>query len=517
MLKRLRKWLAAPNQAKPVRRMYRPLLEGLEERAVPASTTVGNFWIASQGSSAAWEVVTNWSLLHAPTSTEDAVFDVAHSSIPCVLGAGLVAAPASVQFGGGWTGTLTVNGSISTPTLTLTARPAAGPGIIIGSGSQVEVTGAMTFGGGNVSGSGKLLVDGGGKLSVTGTSAADRPTLGCNLQLGSSDGSTTGSMEFGPNIAVQPLVVTGNASIIVNNQSFISFDGRPLAGNQSVTAISNGDAGSETITVNTGGQVLSSGAYEQIVGMGVANYGGYVIAGNSSGNGTLHFTGNLGPVFGSTGLLMNSGSLNVNGSMAFDYGALIQGGTVQELNSSSVLTLGLTSTSGVSSMTGGTMNLPGTLVAHGGFNLAGGSLNTTGSTLSTIQVDNGTVFTMSGGTVTLATLNSATNPSAVVGNLLIQGDFSGTGGTLQDLVCTVNGNFSLGRLWVSGKVTFGPGLTFSCYDVATNPQGPHTWYPIEWSGTRSGNLSTNLTASPGQGPWTYSWDDTNGRLVINEP
>ena len=218
------------------------------------------------------------------------------------MASGVVAAPKSITFASNLPAAitiLTINGSLSTATLTVNERTAGnGAEIQIGSGGSLTVTGTMEFGGGNISGSGNLNINapdsGSAALHIDGTVSGDKPTLGVPLTLNSVSTTGAATMDFDED-PVQPLVVTGNASITVNQGATLTFDGEPLDESDTATSISNGDAGDETIYVNSGGSVTATNDCTRTVGMGIDlgdDLGGAAILSTwTSDVYTLEFTG----------------------------------------------------------------------------------------------------------------------------------------------------------------------------------------------------------------------------------
>jgi hypothetical protein len=438
---------------------------------------------------------------------------------------------------------LTVAGILQTPLFTLKARTAgAGSEVSIAQGGTIAVTNTLYFSAGNISGAGTLLVPNPQAQGTTAyvlvgatqdSNANDMPTLGALLQLGGAlpgaggggagagqDGGGPGGgggvgagnvlMEYdsapGQPVAAQPLVVVGSAAITVNANARIEFDGLPLQRGNIATAIGTGDAGTETITVNNGGVVHSDGAYERTVAMGVQlNIGGTVTgdlpAGQETGS-ALHFTGEVLP---QCGLQETGGTLVVQGAVTFDQGADISGGTVQLSNGT--LTLGQIAASPPSYLTGGTISLAATLVAHGGFNMSGGTLDASGApdpdkAPHAITMDAGNVFQLSGGTIFITQSRSA------VGYLSITGNFLASGGLIVDNVSTV-GEIA-GLFEVFGNATLSEQCTWVTQDVAPQAGQSTVWALFDCTGAGSGSFSFFLPTG-----WTYWWN--NWYLEIDEP
>ena len=107
--------------------------------------------------------------------------------------------------------------------------------IYICSGTTLHATTALNFFGGEIDGGGVVQAE--GTITVNGTSATDKPTLRSLLNVGDGTAATVMTFQSGS----QPLVVAAGAGITVNANGKIVFNNQPPAGNNSITAISNGD------------------------------------------------------------------------------------------------------------------------------------------------------------------------------------------------------------------------------------------------------------------------------------
>jgi hypothetical protein len=519
MLSKLLRFFHSPLRSVTARckNRYWPRLEALEERVVPDA----DYWQPAAGqASANWNVDGNWSLLRQPGNNDDAILDASRSTVPCVLPASANAGPQSVTLISDLPANyssfvLTVAGTLQTPTLTINARAGGSNDIDIASAGQITVSSAsgnntMNWYGGTITGSGTLTVSAVvnhiADLYVWGSSSTDLPTLGAPLQLSSAlPGAGAVLMDFADR-PVQPLVVTGNASITVNNNATLQFDGQPLPGNTSVTAISNGDSGTETISVEPGGTVTSDGQYLRTVGMGlyIAAATGTttatvtVDAGPNNQMGALQFTGTAGNY--GYGLVTNGGSVNVNGAMTVNNSADLNGGTLA-VASGGTLTLGQTANSSQSFISGGYLDLYGTLVAHGGFSINGGTLDASLG-VGTVNMDSGNALVLSSGTITLALVS----PVAASG-LTVNGTFTASGGMIQDYAFGPTMG-AYGKIAVNGNANLSTMCIFSMSD--DQPRG-REFDVLTWSGTRTGSFTFMLGAN-----WTSDWDDTHKLLKITE-
>jgi hypothetical protein len=202
-------------------------LEGLEERLAPAT----DYWVAPAvppgQTAASWDIDTDWSLGHKPTAnTDDVVLDggAGHSSTPINIPNGSVEAPKSVTFKD-WTGSLTVDGNLTTTTLELDPRAAGTNDLIIDTGGTVIATSSFRWQGDGITGPGTFQVK--GTATINGTDANHKPSLAALLQVG--DGTVGTTMTFADRS--QPLVVTGNGNVTVKNNGTLTFnEGQQLQG-----------------------------------------------------------------------------------------------------------------------------------------------------------------------------------------------------------------------------------------------------------------------------------------------
>jgi hypothetical protein len=119
-------------------------LEALEERVVPDA----DYWQPPGNPpppSAAWNVDADWSLLRAPRTADDAIFDANHSTVPCIASGTTLISPQSITFAANLPSdrymlTVANNSMLGTATLTLNARSASGNEILIQQGANLNVT-----------------------------------------------------------------------------------------------------------------------------------------------------------------------------------------------------------------------------------------------------------------------------------------------------------------------------------------------------------------------------------------
>jgi hypothetical protein len=489
-------------------RRGRPAVEALEGRLVPSAspgvTPPTDYWIAPAGPSASWTDPANWSLGAPPQAGQDVAFDQ-HSSTPCIIPADVAGLALHALTFGDFAGTVTDEApALDVGALTLHARSTAGQELIIDAGALLRASQGFTFLGGEVSGGGVLEAD--GLTTINGASASDRPTLACQLDVGS--GSRSGTLLFA-SAETQPLVVTGNGDITVSGAASAVQINTLLVGQEDMaTAVSDGDGQAHTLRL-TGGASLSrvdNGAC--LLGMGLVldpSAGSITISPPASDSafaaGPLDFTGLNAD---GRGLSMMGGTLAIGAGLAFDHGASIGGGVVKVARAAK-LTLGTAESSPASVLSGGTLALRGTLFAHGGFSMAGGMLTTQGSPGSIIRLDPGTLFELDGGAV------DVTPPGQATGTLTIDGNMLAEGGTILDNVSSAQGSFHSGLLRVNGDLTL-QGTALRSADLAqpTVPFPHHTYALVSVSGQRTGDF----TSSGIPATWAEVW--VNGVLEVSE-
>jgi hypothetical protein len=331
----------------------RPRLEPLEDRLALST----DYWQPTAQGSAAFQynVDVNWSENHKPLAGEDVVWDSAHNPNNnfCIIPGGLVLPEFNSLTFANDAYYVQANSNLTASTITLQPRtnpPAGTSSLVIGFGATVEATSALAWNGGAVTGSGTLQAV--GTATVNGTSAADKPTLGATWQIG--DGTAATTTTFSANS--QPLVVTGNAYIVVNGNALLYFNNQPLQQGSAAVAIANGDGNPHTLLVG-GGQVIRTNTSECVVGMGLALNAGSALFVNPTPQGRdfgpLHFTGQTS---GGKGMSVQGGAVYVDASLSVDAQTQILGGSVT-VNSQSTLTLGVGPNSPASFISGGTLNL----------------------------------------------------------------------------------------------------------------------------------------------------------------
>jgi hypothetical protein len=537
--------------SRPRREVFaRPIVEGLEERAVPTANT----WIASGSAPADWNVASNWSFESVPQAGQDVVFQVngSQGTAPCTLEQ-TTPELASVTFAANWNQTLSLMEGTGTGTGTGTGGTQQGAP---GGGQQgtptfgVLITDAMTlnartgsslptytisvaascavncyqnfvFDGGGIGGAGSFQVK--GALTVGGTSSADKPTLGIGLGLG--DGITTTTMGYSGNTV--PLVVRDSGNITVNTYATLDFSGAlPALGQTAATAISSADNYDHVLTI-AGGTAQVKNNVEDDVAMTVDITNGGLLDVETDGTvspddaGPLVFTA-VKPTamtvdYGSTSLKKDasfnggleitaaSGSGGVN--IGLDTNVSFDGDITVGSNAEALPNLAKLSCAGTVSCTGtlyvgslssfALVEMNSAIInADGGVQMSvGGCIDTgsAGTTNNQIFMSSGT-FTMSGGEF------DVTLPKLGVGSLTINGDMTISGGIV--VINCDSTNMTSGSLTVNGTLTLTNGNTAKLRAKDINhAAGGITYDAIQSCSDGGGDFSAGDLPPTGSGRW----------------
>jgi hypothetical protein len=119
---------------------------------------------------------------------------------------------------------------------------------------------ALDLAGGSITGAGVIQAE--GAINVDGISMADPPTLGARLGVG--DGSAVSTMTFSQDAV--PLVVVGDADIVMNPNATVTFDTLPQGGPAAVAVVA-GDQAPHAMTLD-GGLVQQGDSSQLLVGLG---------------------------------------------------------------------------------------------------------------------------------------------------------------------------------------------------------------------------------------------------------
>jgi hypothetical protein len=449
-----------------------------------------------------WSAGVNWSLGAAPVAGQDVVFKVdpttGAGSAPCYLD---VSTPTvgSLTFDPGWNQTLTFvgqphvrgggggggggNTTLNAHKLTLNARTAASPTNyeIMTMGGTVHCDQAFELNGGSIGGGGTVQVE--GTMNVGGQSATDKPTLGDVLNLG--DGATATTMTYDDDTV--PLVVQDSAEINVSSYATLSFDNC-----ESPTAISNGDGGVHTITINPSGTMQTGGSTTVHVQVGIED------SGTVSIGGPFEVDGQNQEFKGWTKL---AGDDVLSNTTTVKYGIQLSGGTLS-LDGGKVLNCGTTGAPGDFNQQGGNFRLlGGTVNVAGNFLLSNGTFSTDGTTGGTVNLGTSGAFEMSGGALYV------TNPTGAVGSLTINGNVSSVSGNVY-VNCDSTAGTS-GQLTVIGtlQLTNGNTATFYGHDL-NRAAGGMSYYAIVTGGTTGDFGTYDLTG-------TAAWINTDTDLLVS--
>ncbi|HEY7312334.1 MAG TPA: hypothetical protein VH643_23420 [Gemmataceae bacterium] len=493
--------------------------------SAPPPATRYNLWIAPakaidpKTGAANYSVGTNWSLGRHPNAGETALFDpnaVSNgeqgTNTPCIITAGenlptldgLILNDWGVPDDPKQAGTLTINSDLPADTITINARTknAGKDEIILNSGGHLYALQRLTWAGGSVTGTGTLEV--GGTDSINGTSAADKPTLGVVMNVGTSFNNipVAGYLTFSK--TTQPLVVKDNANIKVNSESSLYFNVQAPPDRKSATAILSTDKLAHSIIVN-GGDVARCNVCALLVCMGLRVKKGqvkiYNPRGRTKGN-PIQFTGKNSD---GSGMDVNGGSVDLSGDIDVDAGGIISNGNLT-LSAEATLNLGKDVNSPWSELIGGSLMLQGRLNAHGGgFYMDGGTLHSAAASTAIIALDTGSTFEIYAGEIVL------TNPAKqkAFGTLSLQGNFFTDRGQIVGKVDSRKGQYSVFN--IRGNAALSTDTIFSSLDVNENAKNVNKdWRLITVSGNRRGDFTYRLPPN-----WTPGWSE--GHMVIHEP
>jgi hypothetical protein len=376
-------------------RSYRPTLEALEGRVLPAAVT----WINPAGGD--WDTAANWSTGALPTAADDVHINTLGLTITHSLGntdrvRSLVSKSAiSIS-----AGTL----ALASPS-TLSSALALSGGTLTGAGA-LTIGGLFTWTGGTMSGTGPTVANGG--ISWSGnftTETLDTRTL--TLPAGATaTWSGTNNLSLGDGAVFN----NQGAFTIQNDQTLFTFGASPAINNSGIltkatgthtTAINAIFNSSGTVSISGGDLFLqgggndSSGKFAVPVGATLGFSGGVTrLASSVSGAGVVDFFGGVTDVVGAYdvtgGTGVESGTANFTGALISVGSTVIvtQGGTANFSQGFSTQTL---------DVDGGTLTGSAAITVTGTcFWINGGKLAGTGAT----TVADGATLTISGSNTT---------------------------------------------------------------------------------------------------------------------
>jgi hypothetical protein len=387
-------------------------VEGLEERWTPV--TISNVWQYAGAGAGDWDTVTNWSLGHVPTTTEDAIFLNTSSQQSCVCNSSPTVG--SLQIVGGYTGKVTLNKGI---TLSNGGQLASGT-IDQPNGATSDITvqsGVFLFTGGTLNSTATrstIHIGANATLNMYQT-ASDSGTIGDNI-----DNSGTINDQAGA-----AYTFTNNAGITNNTTGqiyLIQGDLRTSGTGQ----IAN--SGLLSKTVDTSGIVVSQLAINNVDANAVlAVQNGTLWVQATSATTGVSVSQTLGTV--KLGLTQDSG--DTAGTLKTDAGFTMNGGSLKSYGSF-------------------TSAIRGNVVIHGGDIYVRADSSSTTAQLDLANV--GKTFTMDGGVY-----HAAVNADGTNADLITTAGTAVIGGTAQIAPLILNGSVADGAsytvLYAAGGVT----------------------------------------------------------------
>jgi autotransporter-associated beta strand protein len=322
-------------------------------------------------------------------------------------------------------------------------------------------TGSLTVAG-VISGSGTLVKDGAGTVTLAGDNTYSGPTTisAGTLQIG--NGGITGSLGTG--------TVVNNGSLAFNRSDSAVLS-NIIAGTGSFIKSGSGVVTLTAVNSYTGGTVINSGTLKLDASERLADSGAVTV------NGGIFDLGRNSETVGA--VTLNSGSI-VSGTLTGSTYNVQSGSISASLAGSAGLTKsggGLVTLSGVNSYTGGTIVSGGTLklgsadllpdigtviVSGGAFDLGGYSETVGLVTLSSGSIGNGTLtgsaYAVQSGTVSAVLAGSASLTKSGAGTVTLSAQNSYSGRTVIDsgLLATAGDN----RIATNGNLTVNTGGTF---------------------------------------------------------
>lgn len=333
-------------------------------------------------------------------------------------------------------------------------------------------------------------------LSASGSSAGSFTVNASSLTWNGSGGNAdwgTGGNWVGtvpPGFAGDSVTFTGSANTAPNleadyNVAGVTFDG-------AASSFTNGSTTGKTLTLS--GPVNNNSSNPQFFTLAITNIGTPTIADSGAG---ITFEG---PVSGSGGLEVSSGTVTLAGADTYTANTIIDGGAILKVGGSAALPYG----AGAGDVNiSGTLDVNGTNAAINGLS-GSGTVDNTSTNLAALIIGNGNIDSTFAGVIQ----NTGTNLALIktgTGTLTLSGANTYSGGlTLSNGTLVVNNNSAFG----SGVVTLAGGTnqnlgnitvtnTFVAVANTTTTFDPANGnYTINGNFTGSGTITRSIGVNP---------------------
>ncbi len=482
MFSRMRAKWSRGRSVKVDRALREAVCQPLEERCLLANAV---FWDGG-GNGTSWTDALNWSGNVVPGSGDDVTISVAANptiaitsgtqwinSLVCdetlTLSGAMLSMSTTAQINGAFTlssGTLSVG---TTSQINGTFTISSGTVYVAG---NMTINGACNWTGGTMGGTGKTIIASTGTLNLNGSNVSLNGSMDNNGRINWSNGGTLG---------MTSATLTNNGQINYSgtgNSSINSTSGTNLIANNGT--INQGGSATATIAIpfNNAGTVNVQAGTLSVSGGGTDSGGFAIGSGATLGfAGGTHSLSTTATISGAGGIVVNAGTLTVNGAVNVGGPATFSSGLVSFL---AVSSLGNTTVSG----------------ATVSFNAAAGLSNTT---VSGGIVNFNAAASINGGSISSGTLSGSAD-------VTVTGIVAWTGGTMSGAGKTIIASTGTLNLSGSGNVA----LSRSMDNKGT----------IAWSGGGAVNMTNATLTNNGQinysssaSPYINLTSGTN--LVVN--
>lgn len=295
-----------------------------------------------------------------------------------------------------------------------------------------------------------------------------------------------------PGFAGDSVTFTGSANTSPNLEA--DYDVAGITFDGAAGSFTNGSTTGKTLTLS--GPVNNNSSNPQVFTLAITNSGTSTIAGGSAG---ITFAG---PISGSGGLEVSSGTVALAGTNTYLANTIIDSGAMLKAGCSAALPYG----NGVGNVSvSGTLDLNGTNAAVNGLS-GSGTVDNTSTNPAVLAIGNGDTGSTFGGIIQ----NTGTNLAVIK---------TGTN------TLTLNGvnTYSGGTTISNGTLVFGNGNALGTGTVTANG-GTLRWYYVSGNATFTNNVAVNgsVTFDVANGNWTMNGNITgSGTLTrsigVNPP